>query len=108
MAEVRGADRASKSFTLHALYENSVIYLPTGWKPAGNREKSILLHELVHHVQRTNNVTVPCRGALEQEAYELQVRWLEEHGEADPYKLIGTTPFTVYMLYACPDENDRM
>jgi hypothetical protein len=108
LRELYGVAPPHASFTLHAFYSKSVIYLPESWRLTGNREKSFLLHELVHHIQRTNNMTVACRGVLEQQAYDLQVKWLREQGEDDPYKLIGTDAFTVAILYACQDENARM
>jgi len=30
-----------------------------------------LLHELVHHVQRSNNLDLPCAAAYERQAYDL-------------------------------------
>jgi hypothetical protein len=71
------------------------------WNLAALRDRSILLHELVHHVQRFNKVTPPCPAALERQAYDLQARWLREQGVADPYGLMGTDEFTVVILTAC-------
>lgn len=52
-------------------------------------DQSILLHELVHHLQVSNTVEFDCREETEQQAYRLQVEWLREHGVAQPYAFIG-------------------
>ena len=88
-----------------ALYsrEERAIYLPNDWHSDSLRNKSALLHELVHHLQRENNVEVPCTAALERQAYDLQVKWLGEQGVDDPYGLIGTNELGIYMVSVCRD-----
>lgn len=88
---------------LQALYNRAEgsIYLPKGWEPKDLRQKSALLHELVHHVQRFNNMKLPCIAAYERQAYELQIRWLREQGVADPYELIGTNELGINMVSVC-------
>ncbi len=51
--------------------------------------RSILLHELVHHLQRVNDVHFECPEATEAQAYQLQSQWLHEQGVKDPWSLIG-------------------
>jgi hypothetical protein len=78
------------------------VVLPTDWTGHDLGDQSVLLHELVHHVQRTNDVRgVPCELALERQAYDLQVEWLEEQGVDDPYELIEADAFTITFLTAC-------
>jgi hypothetical protein len=77
--------------------------LPQQWAPNDLRQKSTLLHELVHHVQRSNNVELPCVAAYERQAYDLQVKWLREQGVDDPYDLIKTNELSIYMLSTCRD-----
>jgi len=67
------------------------------------RQKSALLHELVHHVQRSNNMEMPCVAAYEWQAYDLQIKWLREQGVEDPYALIGINELGIYMLSVCRD-----
>jgi hypothetical protein len=90
---------------LQALYNrsNGSIYLPRHWTPNDLRQKSALLHELVHHVQRANNVELPCVAAYERQAYDLQIKWLREQGVDDPYDLIKTNELSIYMLSTCRD-----
>ena len=95
----------SNGLEFQALYsrEENAIYLPNDWNIDNLRNKSALLHELVHHVQRESNVEAPCVAALERQAYDLQVKWLREQGVHDPYGLIGTNELTIYMVSVCRD-----
>jgi uncharacterized protein DUF6647 len=51
--------------------------------------RSILVHELVHHLQTVNEVEFKCPEAAEAQAYQLQGEWLREHGIKDTSSLIG-------------------
>jgi hypothetical protein len=99
----QGAGGVHSGFRVQAFYVHATatVYLPETWRPGGLRDQSVLLHELVHHVQRFNKVVPVCPAALERQAYELQATWLREQGVAEPYKLIGTDEFTVLMRSAC-------
>ncbi|CAN7735396.1 hypothetical protein LJR220_001941 [Bradyrhizobium sp. LjRoot220] len=90
---------------LQALYSRSEgsIYLPQQWLPDDLRQKSALLHELVHHVQRFNNIELPCIAAHERQAYDLQIKWLREQGVDDPYDLMKTNGLGIYMASVCRD-----
>ncbi len=90
---------------LQGLYNRTegAIYLPRQWLPDDLRQKSALLHELVHHVQKFNNVDLPCMAAYERQAYDLQIKWLREQGVDDPYALIGINELGIYMVSVCRD-----
>lgn len=60
-------------------YEARVIYLVGPWDPANLRQRSVLLHELVHDVQFANRAW-QCPNATEWEAYKLQEAWMAEQG----------------------------
>ena len=94
---------AHRAFGVQAFYlrDKATVYLPQTWRLSEIRDQGILLHELVHHVQRFNKVKPPCPAALERQAYDLQAAWLREQGVADPYEMIGTDEFTVAILTAC-------
>lgn len=100
-----GDMQTSGSFQLRGFYDSrtTTIYLPNTWDPNDLRDQSILLHELVHHVQRSNHVRAPCPTALEQQALDLQAAWLSDQGVSEPYEFIGTDLFTVQILFACQD-----
>jgi hypothetical protein len=104
----RGANEGNETANLQAYYipATGTIYFPDTWWPRGSRNLSMLLHELVHHVQRFNGVRPSCPAELERQAYELQAAWLREQGIANPYEAIGTDEFTVLTLTACipPEE----
>jgi hypothetical protein len=98
-----GPSPPETTFQLEALYNHhsGTVYLRESWDAEDLFDRSVLLHELVHHVQITNELEVPCLAALERQAYELQAQWLEEQGIEDPYGLMGTNEFTVRLLTAC-------
>ncbi len=90
---------------LQALYNFSerTIYLPQGWQPNDLRQRSALLHELVHHVQRFNDIALPCPAAYERQAYQLQILWLREQGVTRPYELIKTNELSINAVSVCRD-----
>jgi hypothetical protein len=102
---MRHGSPENSGLDLQALYNRNKgsIYLPQEWRPNDLRQKSALLHELVHHVQRFNKIELPCLAALERQAYDLQIKWLREQGVDDPYDLIKTNELTVYLVSTCRD-----
>jgi hypothetical protein len=65
-----------------ALYSKKqhLIFLASTWKEDDVLDQSILVHELVHHLQMENNIQLECWGRYEAQAYELQIRWLRTQG----------------------------
>jgi hypothetical protein len=80
---------------VHAIYDDRsrTIYLPEGWTGATPAEVSVLVHELVHHLQNVAGVKYDCPGAREKPAYRAQARWLELFGKnlADEFELDAMT-----------------
>jgi hypothetical protein len=83
-----------------ALYDNALrtIYLAKPWRGDTPAETSILVHELVHHLQDAAGMTFECPQAREKVAYEAQERWLVLSGrsllqdfEIDPLTLLLRT-----------------
>ena len=78
---------------LHAFYDpkTDTIYLNKYFNIHDPFQKGVLLHELIHYVQDSNDVIGPgkpfeCMRALEEEAYPLQQKYLlEVHGIAWDY-----------------------
>ncbi|MCR9254727.1 MAG: hypothetical protein NXI16_01375 [Alphaproteobacteria bacterium] len=67
--------------------------------------QSILLHELVHYVQDTRLDDYACLGDREREAYEIQIKWLEEKHDIDAFGdgyLHGLWTVSQFML-GCED-----
>lgn len=91
--------------TPKALYDPDLgaILLPQGFKPNTILEESILLHELVHHLQYTNNYDkeVECGGKLEEQAYTLQDKWLFEKYHTNVWDVVGIGRLLYHILTNC-------
>jgi Domain of unknown function (DUF6647) len=83
-----------------AIYDDvtRTIFLPEGWNGRTQAELSVLVHEMVHHLQKEARLIYPCPGASEKLAYEAQEKWLGLFGldlasefEIDPFTLLATT-----------------
>lgn len=76
---------------------NRRLHIVLPWSPENLFDRSVLLHELIHDVQLSNR-DWPCIGAPEFEAYDLQDRWLLEHGIDHPFNWLA-----ILTLSTCPD-----
>lgn len=85
-----------------ALYhpESRTILLRDDWKRHDLRDRSILVHELVHHMQAAAGRRYACRGARERVAYETQARWLEQRG-AHLFRVLGLNRLFYYLITTC-------
>jgi hypothetical protein len=65
-----------------AVYDdvNETIFLPDNWKGDRAAELSVLVHEMVHHLQKKNGFKYECPGAREELAYKVQEKWLSLFG----------------------------
>jgi hypothetical protein len=78
--------------------EAQTIFLPEGWTGTTPAELSILVHELVHHVQNVAGLKYACPQEREKIAYAAQERWLglfghtlEHDFELDGFSLLVKT-----------------
>ena len=94
-----------KPVAVEAAYamEEHTIYLSNRWNSDSLRDTSVLLHELVHHLQITNKVEVPCREHYDLRAYDLQIEWLREQGIRGPYKFLNINEAAIFALSQCGD-----
>jgi hypothetical protein len=79
-ASENGPDSAeAESDAFFAVYDDqaSVMYLPADWSPEGAAATSLLVHEMVHHLQNVAGLTYACAGEREKPAYAAQRAWLE-------------------------------
>ena len=85
-----------------ALYDRSseTILLPEGWTGTTPAEQSVLVHELVHHLQKVAHVSFECPMAAEKLAYLAQDRWLERFGSSLE-KEFELDKFTILISSAC-------
>jgi hypothetical protein len=85
-----------------ALYEDAsrTIYLREDWTGATPAEMSVLVHEMVHHLQNLATEKFQCPQARERTAYEAQQKWLEDAG-ADFFKEFEVDPMTLMLRTSC-------
>ena len=88
-----------------ALYndKNKTIILNKKFDIETIHDKSVLFHELVHHIQYENDIdsSVECRGDLEKEAYNLQDEWLQEKYSVSVWDTIKINKLFFMMITAC-------
>jgi hypothetical protein len=65
-----------------ALYndQTKTIYLSDKWTGTTPSELSVLVHEMVHHLQNEAGTTFECPAEREKLAYEAQDKWLRLFG----------------------------
>lgn len=66
-----------------ALYHDATrtIFLPEGWTGTTPAEFSLLVHEMVHHLQNMGGLKYECAEVRERSAFAAQARWLELFGQ---------------------------
>jgi hypothetical protein len=85
-----------------ALYhaDSATILLRRDWDREDLRDRSLLVHELVHHLQAQAGRSYPCPGAREREAYEVQGAWLDRRG-AELFDVLGMNALYYYAVTRC-------
>ncbi len=80
---------------VEAVYDDSTrtIYLREGWTGKTPAEASVLVHEMVHHLQNMAGVKYECPQAREKVAYAAQNQWLAQYGRnlIDEFELDALT-----------------
>lgn len=76
--EAAGATPPDFFEDVHAIYDapGGTIYLSESWRADSPVDVSILVHELVHHLQHAGGLDYACPAAREKLAYQAQERWL--------------------------------
>lgn len=83
LSEIRyGSIDVARRREVLAIYDErqQTIFLSEGWMSHDPGDVSILVHEMVHHLQSKAGLTFPCIAARERLAYEAQARWLDLFG----------------------------
>lgn len=92
--------RRGRGRDVEGLYDDAsrTIYLREGWTGATPTETSVLVHEMVHHLQNVAGLKYECPQAREEPAYVAQNRWLARSGRSiikefklDPMTLLVRT-----------------
>lgn len=81
-ARLAGVSEAHSGQAVHAFYDDRTrtLYLPDGWSAASTRDLSLLVHEMVHHLQNAAGLDYDCPQAREALAYSAQQAWLDQFG----------------------------
>jgi hypothetical protein len=74
-----GADR-----DIVAVYDSAAqtIYLPEDWNASSPTDMSVLVHEMVHHLQNRGQLKYNCPEEREKLAYAAQEKWLALTGHS--------------------------
>ena len=85
-----------------AVYDDrtKTIFLPDTWTGETPADLSVLVHEMVHHLQNSAQMKYECPGAREQLAYAAQDKWLNLFGR-DLSSEFELDAFTLKMTTAC-------
>jgi hypothetical protein len=85
-----------------AVYEpaSETIYLPEGWRGTTHAEMSVLVHEVVHHLQYSARLPYACPAEREKLAYAAQQRWLQRFDRSLSSEF-GTDGFTLLIRTNC-------
>jgi hypothetical protein len=85
-----------------ALYDDRAraIFLTDDWIGTSPSDKSILVHEMVHHMQNLSGIKYECPMAREKPAYLAQDKWLGQFG-LSLEKEFDVDMFTIVVSSAC-------
>ncbi len=85
-----------------ALYAGTTktIFLSNSWTGTTPAEQSVLVHEMVHHLQNLGKVKFECPMAREKLAYMAQDQWLKRFGK-DLETEFEVDMFTVLVSSSC-------
>jgi hypothetical protein len=95
-------DASEISSDILSLYNNEskTIYLMDGWTGKTPAELSILVHEMVHHLQNIGQLKFVCPEEREELAYQAQDSWLHFFGR-DLERDFQMDPFSVLVKSKC-------
>ena len=97
IAQRTGVSASEIRSDILALYSNEskTIYLMDGWTGKTPAELSILVHEMVHHLQNVGQLKFACPEEREELAYKAQDDWLHLFGrdlerdfQMDPFSIL--------------------
>jgi len=96
------AVQAAQQREVVAVYNDTTktIFLSEAWGGTTPAELSILVHEMVHHLQNLAKLKYACPAAREKLAYQAQDRWLRRFGQ-DLEKEFEIDMLTLLVTSAC-------
>ncbi len=101
LTQSEGIDESTQRQVV-ALYDSKsrTIFLPDDWIGKTIAEQSVLVHEMVHHIQNLAQLQFECPMAREKLAYLAQDKWLRQFGTSLE-KEFDVDMFTVLIFSAC-------
>jgi hypothetical protein len=100
---VTSLEPSAASFSeIVAIYEDATrtIYLPESWTGSSVAEQSVLVHEMVHHLQNVGQSKYSCPEARERPAYVAQEAWLAR-SDSSLEHAFGMDPFSLFVRINC-------
>jgi hypothetical protein len=85
LVEIRYGDiEPSKQREVVAVYDDATetILLSDTWTGRTPADQSVIVHEMVHHLQKRAHLRFECETAREQKAYAAQEAWLQLFGRS--------------------------
>lgn len=92
-------DQLPKVMSLYSV-EKKTIYLQPEWTGQTPAELSILVHEMVHHLQNLRHDAFACPQAEEKLPYDAQEKWLNMFGRTMMTDF-GLDKFTISINTTC-------
>lgn len=85
-----------------AIYDQTTgtIFLTEGWSGKTPADLSVLVHEMVHHMQSVNKMPYACPAAREELAYAAQDKWLNMFGQ-NLFDEFNLDAFTLKVSTSC-------
>lgn len=82
VSNLAAAAQSDRRREVVAVYDDKsrTIFLSDGWTGTGPVEISVLVHEMVHHLQNVGRLQFDCPAAREKPAYLAQDQWLARYG----------------------------
>jgi len=79
-----GAAQMREPRPIVAVYDNrnKIVYLSDKWTGRTPADLSVIVHEMVHHLQRAAGLAYDCPSGREKLAYQAQDRWLAQFGRS--------------------------
>ena len=99
-AEIVSSQSQSDVMSLYS-NQSKTIYLLDGWSGRTPAELSILVHEMVHHLQAVGQLKFACPQEREELAYKAQEQWLGLFGGHNLMRDFQLDPFTILVKSKC-------
>lgn len=99
-AELSGQPVQGRDFVALYIPGRRQMLLSEGWDAGSIRDRSVVVHELVHHADAVSGFQPRCGAEREARAYDVQKRWLEARGTT-LQDTFGIDAFTLLILTTC-------